>query len=78
MQDWEQDKSKMQRQIETAQDKMKMIKENKDREIKDLGKKLIDAQSKVKVQSLKAEEAEQKLSMERDSFNQRNLANYAG
>jgi len=41
----------MQRQIETAQDKMKMIKENKDREIKDLGKKLIDAQSKVKVQS---------------------------
>ena len=43
MQDWEKDKSKMQRQLETAQDKLKLIKDNKDREIKDLNRKLNEA-----------------------------------
>ena len=40
MSDWEKEKSKMQRQLETAQDKLKLIKDNKDREIKDLNRKL--------------------------------------
>ena len=79
MQDWEKDKAKMTRQIETAQDKMKLIKENKDREIKDLGRKLSDVQTRLKAQFARAEEAEQKLIMERDSFNQRlSLVNHAG
>ena len=46
-----------------------MIKENKDREIKELGRKLADAQNKIKVHLIRAEEAEQKLTIERDSFN---------
>lgn len=76
MSDWEKEKSKMQRQLETAQDKLKLIKDNKDREIKDLNRKLNETQQKLKVQLAKVEEVEQKLTMERDSFNQRlNLVN---
>ena len=33
----------MQRQLETAQDKLKLIKDSKDREIKDLNRKLNEA-----------------------------------
>ena len=39
----------MQRQLETSQDKIKLIKDNKEREIKDLGRKLADVQNKMKV-----------------------------
>jgi len=48
----------MERQILTAQDKLKLIKDNKDREIKDLGRKLADMQNKVKVHAVRAEESE--------------------
>ena len=76
MQDWEKEKSKMQRQLETSQDKLKLIKDNKEREIKDLNRKLNETQSKLKSQLAKTEEVEQKLTIERDTFNQRlNLVN---
>ena len=46
---WEKEKSKLLRQLETSQDKLQLIKENKDREIKELGRKLESLGSKLKL-----------------------------
>ena len=46
-----------------------MIKDNKNREIRDLNRKLTDALNKLETQTEKVKELENKLSMERDSFN---------
>ena len=46
-----------------------MIKDNKNREIRDLNRKLTDSVNKLETQIEKVKELENKLSMERDSFN---------
>ena len=66
---FEKEKSKLSRQVETAQDKLQLIKDNKNREIRDLNRKLTDALNKLETQTEKVKELENKLSMERDSFN---------
>ena len=71
LQTWEKDKAKMLRQYETAKDKLSLIRESKDREIKDLNRKVTDATSKFKTQVQKTSEAERKLNQERDSYNQK-------
>ena len=47
LQQFEKDKAKMARQLETAQDKISLIKESKEREIKDLNRKLGDVTTKL-------------------------------
>ena len=71
LQTWEKDKAKMLRQYETAKDKLSLIRESKDREIKDLNRKVTDAASKFNTQVQKTSEAERKLNQERDSYNQK-------
>lgn len=57
------------RQLETAQDKYQLIKDSKDREIKDLTRKLTDTSKKLTLQMEKYAEIENRFSNERDSFN---------
>ena len=45
---WEKEKVKLLRQVEVSQEKLSLIKENKDREIKDLKGKINDMSSKLK------------------------------
>lgn len=45
---WEQTEAKLRRQTETAQDKLTLIKESKDREIKDLSRKLTENSAMLK------------------------------
>ena len=71
LQQLEKDKSKMARQLETAQDKLSLIKDSKDREIKDLNRKLENVTSKLSNQVQKTQEAERKLTAERENFNQK-------
>lgn len=49
VQAWDKEKAKLLRQVETAGDKLTLVKGSKDREIKDLKTKLTDASSKLKV-----------------------------
>lgn len=58
---WEKEKAKLIRQLETSQDKLHLIKENKDREIKDLGKKIDSLGNKLKQQVEKTQDTEHKL-----------------
>jgi len=48
MQAWEKEKSKVLRQYETAKDKLSLIRQSKDIEIKDLNRKITDANIKIK------------------------------
>ena len=48
MQAWEKEKSKVLRQYETAKDKLSLIRESKDIEIKDLNRKITDTNIKLK------------------------------
>lgn len=45
---WDREKQKLERAAETANDKLKLIKDQKEREIKDLSKKLSDVTSRLK------------------------------
>ena len=67
MQAWEHEKSKLLRSVETAQDKLSLVKDNKDREIKDLNRKMTDITGKLKIQMNKTTEVEHKLIIERES-----------
>ena len=71
MQQWDKEKSKLQRSAEMAQEKLQLIKENKDREIKDLNRKLSELASKLKAQVQKTGELQDKINQERDSFKQK-------
>ena len=57
MQSWEKEKAKLQRQLETAQDKFTLIKDSKDREMRDLTRKVAELQNKLKLQVNKTSEA---------------------
>lgn len=48
----------LQKRLETAQDKLKMVKEQRDREARDAGKKLQDAQGKIKLMDARIQELE--------------------
>ena len=48
IQSWEKEKAKLSRQLETAVDKLKLVKENKDHVIKDLTRKLSDTTNSLK------------------------------
>jgi len=48
METWEREKAKLLRQYDTAKDKLSLIRESKDREIKDLNRKITDVSSKLK------------------------------
>ena len=69
MQTWEKEKAKLLRQYETAKDKLSLIRESKDREIKDLNRKITDMSKKLQSQVQKTSEFERKLNIERDSYN---------
>jgi len=69
MQAWEKEKAQFERKIETSHEKLQLVKERKDGEIKDLGRKLNDITGKLKAQMQKSNELERKFSMERDTFN---------
>lgn len=69
MQAWDKEKTKLERQYETAKDKLSLVRESKDREIKDLNKKITDISMKLKSQVQKSNEFERKLNQERDSYN---------
>lgn len=71
MQTWEQEKAKLLRQYDTAKDKLSLVRESKDKEIKDLNRKITDISSKLKTQVQKTSEFERKLNQERDSYNQK-------
>lgn len=62
VQQWELTEAKLKRQVETAQDKLSLVKENKDREIKDLSRKLAESTARLKEQMKKASELERQLS----------------
>ena len=47
MQAWEKEKAKLARQYETAKDKLSLIRESKDREIKDLNRKITEMGKKL-------------------------------
>jgi len=68
VQAWEHEKSKLLRSVETAQDKLSLVKDNKDREIKDLNRKITDISGKLKMQMTKTTEVERKLSIERETY----------
>lgn len=57
-QSWEQTEAKLKRKAETAQDKLQLVKESKDREIKDLSRKLAESQARLKESMQKASEFE--------------------
>ena len=69
MQAWEKEKAKLARQYETAKDKLSLIRESKDREIKDLNRKITEMSKKLQTQVQKTSEFERKLNLERDSYN---------
>ena len=48
MQQWEKEKAKLLRQYETAKDKLALIRESKDKEIRDLNRKVSDITQKLK------------------------------
>jgi predicted RNase H-like nuclease (RuvC/YqgF family) len=50
MTQWEKEKMKLDRQLETSLDKYKLIKDQKDREVKDMTRKLTDIQNKFKAE----------------------------
>ena len=62
VQQWEQTEAKLKRQVETAQDKLSLVKENKDREIKDLSRKLAESTARLKEHMKKSTELERQLS----------------
>ena len=64
MQQWDKEKSKLQRSAEMAQEKLQLIKENKDREIKDLNRKLSELASKLKAQVQKTGELQDKINQD--------------
>jgi len=68
VQAWEHEESKLLRSVETAQDKLSLVKDNKDREIKDLNRKITDISGKLKMQMTKTSEVERKLSIERETY----------
>lgn len=47
---WDKEKQKLERQLETATDKLKLIKDSKDRELKDVSKRLADVTGKLKME----------------------------
>ena len=49
MQTWEKEKAKLLRQYDTAKDKLSLIRDSKDKEIKDLNRKITDVASKFKM-----------------------------
>ena len=58
---WESTEAKLKRQAETAQDKLLMIKENKDHEIKDLSRKLSESTARLKESMQKSTELERQM-----------------
>ena len=58
MQTWEKEKAKLLRQYDTAKDKLSLIRDSKDKEIKDLNRKITDVASKFKLQVQKTSEVE--------------------
>lgn len=58
MQTWEKEKAKLLRQYDTAKDKLSLIRDSKDKEIKDLNRKITDVASKFKMQVQKTSEVE--------------------
>jgi chromosome segregation ATPase len=68
---WEKEKARLIRQLETATDKLALVKESKDREIKDLNRKLTEMGNKLSSQLQRTNEVERKLSQERDNFSKK-------
>ena len=58
---WDREKQKLERAAETANDKLKLIKDQKEREIKDLSKKLSDVTSRLKSERWKNADLEHKV-----------------
>jgi chromosome segregation ATPase len=70
---WEKEKARLIRQLETATDKLALVKESKDREIKDLNRKLTEMGNKLSSQLQRTNEVERKLSQERDNFSKKSV-----
>lgn len=68
MANWEKEKTKLQRTLETAQDKLSLVKDAKERETRDLNRKLNDLTNKLNLQLTRTTEVEQQLNLERDNF----------
>ena len=66
---WDKEKAKLERQLETATDKLKLIKDSKDREMKEISKKLADVTSKLKMEKQKTADLEHKVQLEKDIYN---------
>lgn len=66
---WDKEKSKLSRSLETANDKIQLIKDQKDREAKELSRKLNDITEKYKREKTKYAELEKTLQSERNQFN---------
>ena len=50
MSTWEKEKAKLLRQYDTAKDKLSLIRDSKDKEIKDMNRKVADLSQKLKSQ----------------------------
>ena len=66
---FDKEKAKLERQLETATDKLKLIKDSKDREMKEITKKLADVTSRLKLEKQKTADLEHKVQLEKDIYN---------
>ena len=68
---WEKEQKKLSNQVEMANEKLKLIRDQKEREIKDLNKKLNDLTVRFKGEKDKILELENKLHNEREIYKEK-------